>query len=100
MVGKFTFSYQSFMKKVGFELDLTFSRFFFRRPLYVPSISNYENTRLVGKHQESNQDGAWSACPYISLCSNHKASETYQRSRAPVLQGHRVLEFRKAMTPQ
>lgn len=40
IVVKFIFSYKSFMEKVGFNLDLTFSRFFF-----------WENTCLVMKHQ-------------------------------------------------
>lgn len=40
------------MKKVGFELDLTFGRVFFIRPLYVPSISDRENILSVVKRQE------------------------------------------------
>lgn len=44
--------------------------------------------------------GAWSACPYISLCSNRMVGKTYKMPRAPVLQGHKVLELREAMTLQ
>lgn len=50
-VEKFTFSYKSFMRKVGLELDLTISRFFFRRSLCVPGVSN-RNTCPVVKPYE------------------------------------------------
>lgn len=50
-VEKFTLSYKSFTKTVGFKLDPTFSRVFFRRPLYMPGVSNGHNTCLVVKPQ-------------------------------------------------
>ena len=38
--GKIHISLQKLHEKVGFQVDFTFSRFFFRRPPYVPSVSN------------------------------------------------------------
>lgn len=43
-------------------------------------------------------EGAWTACPYISLCSNHKAGKTYKMPRTPILQGCKVLELRETTT--
>lgn len=43
-------------------------------------------------------EGAWSACPYISLCSNRRAGKTYKMPRTPILQGCKVLELREATT--